>query len=388
MATVLQRFKTWIFESRSFIFSWYTQDRNQLQEPTESLAELPPPLRENLVVATNELADNPADTEAIRNSIDEAFERWRDRPQTAENSIVILTSPVMVVSRIIITILENWVESKQVSVNILPWNERPADANSIQPKLEQHLAKATRENIDKQPEVIVIPNLGWCFLRSMDGLDGIDYLQEMLLRDRSRFWIIAAGQITWDYLNSITDIEADCGRVSRLPNVEPNSLKEWFKPVITQLDITFADPRLESQILEGDKDAETIYFEDLASISRGVSAIALQAFLASIGYQTRDDEKEQQGILQAQSPELPNLPDLESAHHYLLYFLLLHGDITLPALAYSIGDKESKVRKRIKFLRQEGLVEEKEEILKVNPIYYPKLKQELLNNNFVIKEFD
>ena len=388
MATVLQRFKTWIFESRSFIFSWYTQDRNQLQEPTESLAELPPPLRENLVVATNELADNPADTEAIRNSIDEAFERWRNRPQTTENSIVILTSPVMVVSRIIITILENWAESKQVSVNILPWNERPADANSIQPKLEHHLAKATRENIDKQPEVIIIPNLGWCFLRSMDGLDGIDYLQEMLLRDRSRFWIIAAGQITWDYLNSITDIEADCGRVSRLPNVEPNSLKEWFKPVITQLDITFADPRLESQILEGDKDAETIYFEDLASISRGVSAIALQAFLASIGYQTRDDEKEQQGILQAQSPELPNLPDLESAHHYLLYFLLLHGDITLPALAYSIGDKESKVRKRIKFLRQEGLVEEKEEILKVNPIYYPKLKQELLNNNFVIKEFD
>ena len=388
MATVLQRFKTWIFESRSFIFSWYTQDRNQLQEPTESLAELPPPLREKLVVATNELADNPADTEAIRNSIDEAFERWRDRPQTAENSIVILTSPVMVVSRIIITILENWVESKQVSVNILPWNERPADANSIQPKLEQHLAKATRENIDKQPEVIVIPNLGWCFLRSMDGLDGIDYLQEMLLRDRSRFWIIAAGQITWDYLNSITDIEADCGRVSRLPNVEADSLKEWLKPLITQLDIAFADPRLESQILEGDKDAETIYFEDLASISRGVSAIALQAFLASIGYQTRDDEKEQQGILQAQSPELPNLPDLESAHHYLLYFLLLHGDITLPALAYSIGDKESKVRKRIKFLRQEGLVEEKEEILKVNPIYYPKLKQELLNNNFVIKEFD
>ena len=139
MATVLQRFKTWIFESRSFIFSWYTQDRNQLQEPTESLAELPPPLRENLVVATNELADNPADTEAIRNSIDEAFERWRDRPQTAENSIVILTSPVMVVSRIIITILENWAESKQVSVNILPWNERPADANSIQPKLVQHV---------------------------------------------------------------------------------------------------------------------------------------------------------------------------------------------------------------------------------------------------------
>lgn len=388
MAKILQRFKTWIFESRSFIFSWYTQDRNQLQEPIESLAELPPPLREKLIVATNELADNPADTEAIGNAIDKAFEKWRKNPQTAENSIVIVTSPVMVVSRIIITILENWTESKQVLVNILPWNERPADANSIQPKLQQYLERETERSNLQQPEIIVIPNLSWCFLRSMDGLDGIDYLQKMLLHDRSRFWIIAAGQVTWDYLNSITDIEADCGRVTRLPKVEPDNLKEWLKPLITQLDITFANPRLESKILEGDKNAETIYFEDLSSISRGVSVIALQAFLASIGYQTPDDENERQGILQLQSPELPNLPELESAHHYLLYFLFLHGDITLSALAYSIGDEESKVRKGIKFLRQEGLVEEQGEILKVNPIYYPKLKQELLNNNFVIKEFD
>ena len=165
-------------------------------------------------------------------------------------------------------------------------------------------------------------------------------------------------------------------------------MKEWFKPIISQLDITFANPRLESQILEGDKDAETIYFNDLATISHGISAIALQAFLASIAYEITDNENERQNILQAQNPELPNLPDLESAHHYLLYFLLLHGDITLSALAYSIGDKESEVRKRIKFLRQEGLIEEQGEILQVNPIYYPKLKQELLNNNFVIKEFD
>ena len=141
---------------------------------------------------------------------------------------------------------------------------------------------------------------------------------------------------------------------------------------------------MESQILEGNKDAETIYFEDLTSISRGISVIALRAFLASICYEPPDDEDELKlGVLQARSPGLPNLPNLESAHHYLLYFLLLHGDVTLPALAHSIGDKESKVRKQIKFLRGEGLIEEVKGILKINPIYYPKLKQELLNNNFI-----
>ena len=191
------------------IFSWYTKDRNQLQEPTKSLVELPRPIREKLIAATNKLTDNPADTEAICSCINEAFEQWRDRPQSAENSIVILTSPVMVVSRIIITILENWTEKKQVSVKILPWNERPADANSIQSKLQQYIEEEAEETKGELSEVIVIPNLNWCFLRSMDGLDGIDYLQKMLLHDRDRFWIIATGKVTWDYLNSISDIEAD-----------------------------------------------------------------------------------------------------------------------------------------------------------------------------------
>lgn len=386
MATLLQRFKTWVFESRSFIFSWYTKDRNQIQEPTKSLVELPSSLRKKLVVETNKLPNNPTDTEVIRSSIDETFEQWRSQPKSAENSIVIVASPVMVVSRIVIDIIENWSAEKEVSVRILPWNNRPADANTILEKLQHYVETETTKIDSDLTEVIVIPNLSWCFLRSMDGLDSIDYLQQMLLHDPARFWIIATGQITWDYLNSITDIEADCGRVSPLPKLDRDSLREWLKPVISELNITFANPRLESKILDGDRDAETVYFEDLASISQGISIVALQAFLASVSYEPADEDRKH-GILQAESPELPNLPDLESIDRYILYFLLLHQDINMTALAYSIGDRESAIRGRIKFFRREGLIEEKDAILKINPIYYPKLKQELLDNNFVINEF-
>ncbi len=85
----------------------------------------------------------------------------------------------MIVSRIIITIIENWTEEKQVSVKVLPWNERPADANNIKSKLQQYLEQEapetteseTPETISKKPKVVVIPNLNWCFLRSMDGND-------------------------------------------------------------------------------------------------------------------------------------------------------------------------------------------------------------------------
>ena len=385
MATIFQQFKTWIFKSRSFLFSWYTKDRDRIQEPTKSLVELPASSREKLIAAVNKLPDNPTDTEAIRASIGDSFKQWQDNPNSTNNSIVILTSPVMVVSRIIIEIIEPWAEQEQVSINILPWNERPNNADLIQIKLEEYIEQKAESSISKQTEVMVIPNLAWCFLRSMDGLDGIDYLQKMLLHDSSRFWIITTGQITWDYLNSITDIEADCGTVTSLAKLESDSLQQWLEPVISELKITFADPDLESQILDADQDNETIYFEDLASVSEGVSVIALQAFLASVNYEI-ESEREEDGVLKAQSPELPKLPDLEALDHYILYFLLLHGDLTLSALAYSISDRESRIRKRIKFLREEGLVEEQNEILKVNPIYYPNIKKELINNNFVIDE--
>ncbi len=386
MATILKRFKTWIFESRSFLFSWYTKDRDRIQEPTKSLVELPPSLREKLIAAVNKLPDNPTDTEAIRASIGDSFKQWQDNPNSTNNSIVILTSPLMVVSRIIIEIIEAWAEQEQILVNILPWNERPKNRDLIQIELEKYIEQKAKKTASKQTEVMVIPNLAWCFLRSMDGLDGIDYLQKMLLHDSSRFWVIATGQITWDYLNSITDIEADCGKVTALEKLESDSLQQWLKPVKSQLQITFADPDLESRILDADQNNESIYFKDLASISQGVSVIALQAFLASINYEIESEDSEEHGVLKAQSPELPKLPDLDSIDHYILYFLLLHGDITLSALAYSISDRESRIRKRIKFLREEGLVEEQKEILKVNPIYYLNIKQELINNNFVINE--
>ena len=385
MATIFQQFKTWIFESRSLIFSWYTKDRNQDREPSKSLVELPASIRQELVAATNKLPDNPNDIEAIRTAIDKAFEEWCDRPTSTNNSIVIFTSPVMVVSRVITDIIKDWSVEKEIEIKILPWNHRPVEPNSIQPKLQQYLNREPAEIVPEQTEIVVIPHLSWCFLRSMDGLDGIDYLQQMLLHEADRFWVIAAGQITWDYLNSITDIEADCGRVFPLPKLNGKDLQQWFQPVVDRLQISFANPSLESKILEGDKDAESIYFEDLASVSKGVSVIALNAFLASISYES-PDEDEERGVIQAESPELPNLPTLESMDHYILYFILLHGDITLSALAHSIGDRESRIRKRIRFLREEGLVEEDNEILKVNPIYYPKLKQELIDNNFVIKE--
>ncbi len=76
----------------------------------------------------------------------------------------------------------------------------------------------------------------------MDGLDGIDYLQKMLLYNPSRFWIIATGEITWEYLNSISDIEADCGGVFCLPKLQSlySVLKSHQSTVLSSVGLEFA----------------------------------------------------------------------------------------------------------------------------------------------------
>ncbi len=111
--------------------------------------------------------------------------------------------------------------------------------------------------------------------------------------------------------------------------------------------------------------------------------------MQSIRYQEVDEEDEAPGTRQkliAQLPRLPNLPALEPEEQYLLYSLLLHSDLTLSALATSLGDEESQVQARVQMLCRKGVVEQKEQILKIEPIYYPLLKQYLESNNFLINQ--
>lgn len=461
MAKPIDQFKTWLLERRDFLFSRTARDPKEIKEPEESLKELPSSLREKLIAATDNLVSNPADVEAIKSAINKAFDRWRDRPQNADNSIVVVSSPVNSVSRIIAEILEEWAKEKQISVNLLSWKTRPTDTKDIASKLQQELKLGITKANPESLEVVVIPNFSWCFLRSLEGLDGIDYLQSLLLQDRYRFWIIGAALVGWDYLNSVTNFGAYCGEVFSLPSLEGESLKKWLTPIFSEFDLSFAKPHLDPQLLDKDKSLEDIYFDKLASVSYGVSVVAVQVFLHSIGYKSskeksedknkngnnstqilikqqlekmipdqlekeahnlkekakaavtneqqspspenknqaaitneeqypssKNDSNEANKILQVESPKLPDLPTLNAEDHYLLYSLLLHGDISLSALAESLGDEESKVQAQVQMLRRAGVVEEKNQILKVNPIHYPKLKRELANNNFVINKID
>ncbi len=392
MATLFNRFHTWLLDNRKTLLSRFTTDEKETPEPEKSLIELPPHLASKLIAAVDELPTDNPDMEAIQSTLDEAFEKWRSNPQAADNSVVILSSPVTTVSRTLTESLLDWASEREIPLRPLQWIGRPEKAEDIKTKLQHQLGRGL-VTTSKQPEVVVITNLSWCFLRCVDGLEGIDYLQDVLLQDDSRFWVIGAGKVGWEYLDHVSHFKAYCGDYLELPRLTGEQLQAWFEPIVDEFQISFAKPNIEfPNNNEEDESRESRYFEKLADLSEGVNTVAVQVFLSSIRYQPEDSDNPEsdntEGILEAQNPELPNLPHLSADEHYILYSLLLHGDLNLSALSESLGDEKTLVKGQVQRLRRKGLVEQKHEILTINPIHYPRLKNELANNNFIIYESD
>ncbi|AFY57821.1 hypothetical protein Riv7116_5445 [Rivularia sp. PCC 7116] len=390
MGTLFNKFHTWLLENRKLLLSRFSTDEQETQEPERSLTELPPSLASDLLAAMDKLPiDNP-DLEAIQSTLDEAFEKWRNNPQVADNSLIILSSPVTTVSRILIESLQDWALEKQIKLLPLQWISRPQEVESIKTRLQQQLGRGIVAAESKQPEIVVIPNLSWCFLRCVDGLEGIDYLQDVLLQDDSRFWVIGAGKVGWEYLNHVSHFKAYCGESLELPELTGEQLGEWLEPIISEFDITFAKSNIDFSNSEENETYQNRYFRRLAAVSEGVNTVAVQVFLRSICYepQEADEKEETQEILEAQNPDLPNLTRLDADEHYILYSVLLHGDLTLAGLSQSLGDEKSFVKGRVQMLRRKGLLEQKNGILTINPIHYPRIKNELSNNNFIIYETD
>lgn len=382
---MLKQFGRWLENRRHFLFSWYTEDSEEAQEPELSLIALPSQVQDKLLHLIEQLPLCAADQDAVTEALDEAYSRWRANPQNTNNSIVILSSPVTAVFRILSETIEAWAQQKQVTLRLFPLAARPPAIISIKSKLEHYLVSKSSQGDSEaeEIEIVVIPNLSWCFLRSLEGLEGIEYLQYLLCHgSKNRFWIVGGSQVSWQYLNSVCSLEAYCGQIFTLPKITPEHLQQWLSPIIEELEIVYDEPRLDKKILDGDKDNQEIYFDRLADISDGVSTVAVQGFLKSIAWAEETDN--QQAHLVAQTPKLPKLADLSNPEQYLLYSLLLHGDLTIAALAQSLGDDESEVQAIVRMLQRKGIIEHHDQVLKINPIHYPKLKYELGINNFVI----
>ncbi len=453
MANKVDQFKQWLMDERYFRSAWFAKDPQMKPAPEEALSQLPAEMTEELVDLANDLPTHPDIQKAVVEAVEGAIAQWEENPQTSINSMVILGEPVSSVSRIMADALQQLRDKRGdlLPTRLLSWIERPADVKTIQQQVKEALqleqdpdAYETAED-EHPPKLMLIPNLCWCFLRSADGLDGLDYLQDLLPRDRHQFWLLGSGVVGWEYLSSTLKFHAYCGDTVHLPSLSGEQLQSWLSPMVEKFDIQFPatalhkrlqDPKrllhmdldidkpvealaevtqevratvkstvkssvqaVKESVTDGvsdDKDSpERNYFQHLADIAQGSSIVALQIFIKSLRYRVYDAEsqsiKTEPQMTESDSPELvatvpklPPLPDLSQSDMYLLYSLLLHGDMTVRALAKSLGDAPQVVNNQVQMLRKSGLIEQRGKVLKTNPAHYPRLKKELNKNNFIV----
>jgi hypothetical protein len=273
-------------------------------------------------------------------------------------------------------------------------------------QLQQEIAPTADDTPPHQ--LRVIPDLSWCFLRCLYGLDGVEWLQETLFQDQSQFWLIGCNDWAWQYLNCVYQWEAYFEALLELPALKPLEIKQWLQPVMEQLAFNFEDQTDSSHSEDSedeawDSKAERKYFERLAKVSLGTRPTVAQLWLNSLRQQAPEEQQEtpeahisaesaSQSIILARV-DLPKLPQLTKADRYLLFSLGLHGSMTLNQLALSLGDRitlvaagEGQVQAQVQVLQRAGLIQNQQGWLSIAPIHYPRLEGNLEDNQFLVGE--
>ncbi|MDB9375211.1 hypothetical protein [Nodularia sphaerocarpa] len=357
-----------------------------IQEFSQKLGKLSPPLEYRTT---------------IQETLTSALADWQQNV-TSANSLVILGCSVEPIAQIIQDSLTDELSQDLQIIYPLALCQRSPDCSSLETAINQALSSQTESQSadyggDAHPELtqrqtlVVIPCLAQCFLRCIEGWEGIEFLQNAVVKDKSRFWLIGCNYSAWTFLNQVCQVSAYLEQVQPLPKLKGDALQKWLAP-------------LTAELASEDDDAEMdiIYWKSLASLASGVSSVAAQLWLQALRIRAADipdavsESKPAltpQGVtleisvnLRQTKPILPSLPDLTATDRYLLHSLLLHGLMTRSHLALSLGESEQIVRSRVQMLQSAGVIVQQQEQLNIYPAYYPSLKTELINNNFLLGE--
>jgi hypothetical protein len=63
---------------------------------------------------------------------------------------------------------------------------------------------------------------------------------------------------------------------------------------------------------------------------------------------------------------------------------MIHGAMSRPHLALSLGESESQVQAQVQRLLREQVLVQGKGVLSIRAVHYTKLKAELANNNFFV----
>lgn len=365
----------------------------------DHLAALPPGVASRLLDKLKTLRTPEPYQDTIQVATRQAIQAWQANPETASNCLVVLGRPVEAIAAILKESLDNYLLDCDVRFFLSAYY-RPPDPLTItghlQREIEPHQSRTpekpetpvTQSDIHEQiSTVMIVPNLEQCFLRCIQGWEGIEYFQTLATQDTSRFWVFGCNHWAWAFLDKVCQVSAYLEQTVALPDLTGAELETWLRPLLVASVKKRDDEPFE---LEVDVDRET-HWNTLASLAEGSGATAAHLWLKSLRVKAEDLTAE--GALPADAthlclcpvkPTLPSLMTLDAMDRYILHSLSLHGEMTRSHLALSLGEAERTIRSRVQVLRREHILLQKGRRLSVHPAHYPKLYSELENNNFLI----
>lgn len=414
----LEPVQTWFLQRRHSLVAWLSTDQQDITEPEDALLQLPSSLRHELFRRLQQLPSHPNYTKQLETEFQPAVERWY-KDNTKENQTndwdigyqgnlwIVVGSSVTDLQAVLNVFLKKIADPNSSSeegatyqglnIRLVNCEARP-DIRSIKHSLQQQLEH--KHDSSHKRELVIIPCLEHYFLRSVDGLDSIDYLRKHLLNDPSRFWILGLGQVGWQYLQSIFTLDAYSEHVTHLAELTDQQLSEWIDPVVSELNIEFPTSSLQSKLSRENLSHKEKYFKSLEKASDGIDTVAVQLFLNTLQVVDEAEENFQQNQsspqdselsdpfqnyqLRVKSPQRPSLPQSSDDDVYLLYSLLLHRTLTREELAESLGLNPEQIDRPVQVLRKAGVIERQAKTLRLSPDYYPTVCTKLAGDNFAI----
>lgn len=385
---------------------WLSQA--QITPPDDTLAQPPKDLVDQLEQAISQLPSPASYRTAVQSALTSALQHWQQNSD-APNSLVILGCPVEPIGAImaqslaefplpevqLVTPLTNWRRSThptalypQLQTALGPLLMAPAAGKQVPSHTVAQKTEASQAEGGDRPTIVVIPCLDDCFLRCIQGWESIEYLQNAIVQDSSRFWLIGCNTWAWAFLDRVCQIRSYLGHVQPLPEMGGQDLQAWLASGVP-------DQMLQPAATETE---DLDYWNALAKVAAGIGSVAAQFWLRGLRSQSvslpeaasdlsRSDSLDSslvQERLQRTNPTSPRLPELTALDRYLLHSLLLHGGMTRSHLVLSLGEPEGKIRARLETLQRAGVIVQKKTYVRVDPSHYLNLRTDLRNNNFLI----
>jgi hypothetical protein len=390
---------------QEIINSWLPKAKAKIQESASEIEaklmnyeQIPvaESLRESLVDQIRYLPTNPIYQKLVKENLSTALEKW-SKKSWFTNHLVITGFPVENLENICEDSLQGF---DLDNVHLLESIPMAYDEDILINYLTDIINKI-KDNEDSQ--IVIIPNLSNFFLRSVNGLDLIQFLLVTIRENPEHFWLIGCSNWLWTYLNHVCKIEVYLDNKICLPLLQAHDLKLWLEPIFSNFKLQWLFPengmtRPENLEKVWENEAQHKFFQNLAKLSLGSQAIAGDLWLNSLSImkleipqeetpKTVENEEETEvktkDVIVAKLPLVPNFFMLEQRDRFLLVAVGLHEKISLANLAFILGEDILNIKSQVFNLIKFKLINFEHNLISLNPLFYPKLIKDLQENHLL-----